>query len=197
MFPVKSILAAFALAVTAPISLASAAYAQGTKVIVIDRTQILTQSKAGQDVRTKVQGIESAMQAELQPSATQLQTEGDAIEAKTANMTPEAMRADAALKTEVENYARKANDFNRRRQIAAQELALTERKAFIDLNNALVPVLQQVVAENSANIILDRSGVIFSDEATDVTASVIAKLDAATPTIPVTRQKLPTQQPQQ
>ena len=197
MFPVKSIFAALALAVAAPLTFASSAYAQGTTVIVIDRTQILTQSKAGQDVRTKIQGIEQAMQAELQPSATQLQTEGDAIEAKTANMTPEAMRADAALKTEVENYARKANDFNRRRQIAAQELALTERKALIDLNNALVPVLREVVAENSANIILDRSSVIFSDEATDVTASVLAKLDAATPTIAVTRQKLPTQQPQQ
>lgn len=197
MFPVKSIFAAIAIAVSAPFTLASAAYAQGTNVIVIDRTQILTQSKAGVDVATKIQGIESAMQAELQPTATQLQTEGQAIEAKTANMTPEAMRADAALKTEVENYARKAAEFNRNRQIAAQELALTERKALIDLNNALVPILREVVAENSANVILDRSTVIFTDEATDKTASVIAKLDAATPTIAVTRQKLPTQPAQQ
>nr|WP_070959695.1 OmpH family outer membrane protein [Hyphomonas sp. Mor2] len=197
MFPVKSILTALAIAVSTPLALASAAYAQGTTVIVIDRAQVLTQSKAGQDVATKIQGIEAAMQAELQPTATQLQTEGAAIEAKTANMTPEAMRADAALKTEVENYARKANEFNRSRQIAAQELALTERKALIDLNNALVPVLREVVTENSANVILDRSSVIFSDEATDVTASVIAKMDAATPTIAVTRQKLPAQPAQQ
>ena len=109
----------------------------------------------------------------------------------------EAMRADAALRTEVENYARKAAEFNRDRQIAAQELALTERKALIDLNNALVPILREVVAENNANVILDRSAVIFTDEATDKTASVIAKLDAATPTIAVTRQKLPTQPAQQ
>ncbi len=197
MFSVKSIFAALAIAVSAPFTLATAAYAQGTTVIVIDRAQILTQSKAGQDVATKIQGIEAAMQAELQPTAVQLQTEGTAIETKTANMTPEAMRADAALKTEVENYARKANDFNRNRQIAAQELALTERKALIDLNNALVPILRDVVAENSANVILDRSSVVFTDEATDVTASVIAKLDAATPTIAVTRQKIPTQAPQQ
>jgi len=197
MFPVKSIFAALAMAVAAPLTFASPAYAQGTTVVVIDRTQILTQSKAGQDVATKIQGIEAAMQAELQPTANQLQTEAAAIEAKTANMTPEAMRADAALGAEVEAYARKANEFNRDRQIAAQELALTERKALIDLNNALVPVLREIVTENSANIILDRSNVIFTDEATDLTASVIAKLDAATPTIAVTRQKLPVQQPQQ
>ena len=197
MFPVKSILMALAIAVSAPLTLATTAYAQGTKVIVIDRATILTQSKAGQDVRTKVQAIEASMQAELQPSATQLQTEGQAIETKTANMTPEAMRADAALKTEVENYARKANDFNRKRQIVAQELALTERKAFIDLNNALVPILREVVSENSANVILDRSNIVFADEATDVTAAVIAKLDAATPSIAVTRQAVPAQAPQQ
>lgn len=197
MFPVKSIIAALAIAVSAPFTMATTAHAQGTNVIVIDRTQILTQSKAGLDVATKIQGIESSMQAELQPTASQLQTEGNAIEAKTANMTPEAMRADAALKTEVENYARKAAEFNRNRQIAAQELALTERKALIDLNNALVPILREVVAENNANVILDRSAVIFTDEATDKTASVIAKLDAATPTIAVTRQKLPTQPAQQ
>lgn len=197
MFPVKSILAALSMAVAAPLTIAAPAYAQGTNVIVIDRTQILTQSKAGQDVATKIQGIEAAMQAELQPTVTQLQTEGAAIEAKTANMTPEAMRADAALKTEVENYARKANEFNRDRQIASQELALTERKALIDLNNALVPILREVVTENNANVILDRSNVVFTDQATDLTATVIAKLDAATPTITVTRQKLPPPQAQQ
>jgi len=199
MFPVKSILAALTLAVATPLTLASTAMAQGSTVIVIDRTQVLAQSKAGQDARTKIQAIETAMQTELQPAALQLQTEGDAIEAKTANMTPEAMRADAALKTEVETYARKAAEFNRDRQIAAQELALTERKALIDLNNALVPVLREVVDERGANVILDRSNIIFADEATDVTASVIAKLDAATPSITVTRQKLPPPQqaPQQ
>ncbi len=193
MFPVKSIFAALAIALTAPLTFSAPAYAQGTTVVVIDRAQIIRQSKAGLDIATKIQAIEAQMQGELQPTADQLQTEGAAIEAKTATMTPEAMRADAALKTEVENFSRKANDFNRRRQIAATELQLTERQAFIDLNNALVPVLREVVAENNANVILDRSSVVFTDEATDVTAAVVAKLDAAAPTMSVTRQKLPTQ----
>ncbi len=196
MFPVKSILTAFALAFTAPLALAPAASAQGTNVVVIDRIQIVAQSKAGQDIRTKIQGIETAMQSELKPAADKLQADGTAIETKTAGMTPEAMRADASLKTEVEAYARQANEFNRDRQIAANELALTERQALAEFNNALVPVLRQVVAEKGANVILDKSSVVFVDDATDVTADVIAKLDAATPTINVVRQKLP-QQPQQ
>ncbi len=196
MFSVKSILLAFAIAVSAPLAIVSEAAAQST-VVVIDQGKILRDSKAGQDIRTKLQAIQNQMQGELQPTATQLQTEGDAIEAKTATMTPEAMRADAALKTEVENYARKANDFNRRRQITGQELQLTERAAYGQLLQALEPVLQEVFNEKGANVMLDRSSIVFADDGTDVTALVISKLDASTPTIAVTRQKLPVQQPQQ
>lgn len=193
MFSLKSIFTAFAFAVTTPLALAPVASAQGTNVVVIDRLQIVAQSKAGQDIRTKIQSIEASMQAELQPAATKLQNDGTAIETKTQGMTPEAMRADAALRTEVEAYARQANEFNRDRQIAAQELALTERQALAEFNAALVPVLREVVAERGANIILDKSSLVFVDDATDVTASVITKLDAASPTINVVRQKLPPQ----
>ena len=196
MFRVKSLFAALAVMISAPLALTPIASAQST-VIVIDRTQIFGQSLAGQDIRTKIQGIETTMQGELQPVAQQLGTEGTALETKTQGMSREAILADAALRTEVEAYARKAGEFNRDRQIASQELALTERKALIDFNTALVPVLREVVAENSANVILDKSQVVFVDDATDVTASVITKLNASTPTIAVVRQKLPTQQPQQ
>lgn len=193
MFRLKTIFSALIIAVTAPIAFSATAVAQGTSVVVIDRIQIVAQSKAGQDIQTKIQGIEASMQGELKPAADKLQADGAAIEAKTKDMSPEAMRADAGLKTEVEAYARQANDFNRNRQIAAQELALTERQALAEFNNALIPILRQVVAEQGANIILDKSSVVFVDDATDVTATVIAKLDAATPTINVVRQKLPAQ----
>lgn len=197
MFRLKSLFAALALAVSTPLALAPTVAAQGTTAVVIDRNQIFAQSQAGQDIVRKIQGIETTMQSELKPTADELAAEGPAIEAKTQGRTREAILADAALKTEVEAYARKANDFNRRRQIAAQELALTERKALVDFNTALVPVLREVVAERSANVILDKSQVVFVDDATDVTASVIAKLDASTPTVNVVRQKVPTQPAQQ
>jgi len=197
MFRIKSLFTAFALLLAVPMALAPAATAQGSTVVVIDRTQIFVQSKAGVDVQNKIRGIESSMQAELQPTADQLAAEGPALEAKTQGRSRDTILADAALKAEVEAYARKANDFNRKRQIRAQELQLTERKALIDFNNALVPVLRQVVAERSANVILDKSNIVFVDDATDVTSSVIAKLDASTPTMTVVRQKLPTQPAQQ
>ena len=193
MFGLKTLLAAAAIslgtvAVTAPV-----ASAQGTTVVVIDQGKIMRDSKAGKDLVTKVDGIASAMERELKPTADQLNTESKAIEAKTKNMTQEAMRADAALKTQVESYARKANDFARKRQIASQELSLTERKAWSDFFKALQPVLQEVVTEKNAQIMMDRSDLVYANPSTDVTALVISKRDATTPTISVVRQNLPAQ----
>ena len=197
MFPLKSIMAAFALLFTAPIALSSVAAAQGTNVVVIDRVKIYAESQAGQDLRNKVAAIETTMQGELKPTADKLQADGTALDAKTTGMTRETILADAALTAEVNQLARDAQTFQQRRQIVANELALTERTALAEFNNALIPVLREVVAETGANVILDKSQVIFVDDATDVSASVITKLNAATPTINVVRQRVPTQPAQQ
>ncbi|MEO1554188.1 MAG: OmpH family outer membrane protein [Pseudomonadota bacterium] len=197
MFPLKSIMAAFALLFTAPIALSPAAMAQGTNVVVIDRVKIYAESQAGQDLRNKVAAIETTMQGELKPAADKLQADGTSLDSRTQGMTREAILGNAGLKAEVEQLAREAQSFDQRRQITANELALTERAALAEFNNALIPVLQQVISETGANVILDKSQVVFVDDATDVSASVITKLNAATPTINVVRQKMPTQQPQQ
>ena len=138
MIRIKTILATLALAVSAAFAVSPAATAQGTKVVVIDRVQIFTQSQAGQDIRTKIQAIETTMQGELKPLADTLTADGASLRTKSEGKTQETVRADAALMAEIEAYSRKANDFERKRQIAAQELALTERKALVDFNNALI-----------------------------------------------------------
>jgi len=197
MSPIKSILAAVAISLGTAAVAAPVAAAQGTTIIVIDQNRIMRDSAAGKDIQTKVAGIGAAMETALQPTATSLNTEGQAIEAKTAGMTPDAMRADAALKAEVTAYARRAQEFNIQRQVASQELQLTERKAWSDFFTALRPVLQEVVAERGAQVMLDRTQTTYSDPSVDVTELVISKMNAATPTINVVRQKMPTQPPAQ
>ena len=193
MLPIKSFVTALALVFSTVAIAAPVASAQGTTVVIIDQGRIMRDSLAGKDIQTKIAGVESAMERELKPTADSLNAEGQTIEAKTANMTPEAMRADAALKTQVTNYALKAQEFNVKRQVASQELQLTERKAWTDFYGALRPVLQEVVAEKGAQVILDRSDAIYADPAIDATDLVISKLNGKTPTINVVRQKLPAQ----
>lgn len=193
MSPIKSIMAALAISFSTVAVAAPIATAQGTTIVIINQGKIMRDSAAGKDIQTKVGTIGTAIESELKPTAEALNAEGQIIEAKTANMTPDAMRADAALKAQVTEYARKAQEFNVKRQIAGQELTLTERKAWSDFFGALRPVLQEVVAERGAQVMLDRSEVTYADPAIDVTDLVISKLNAKTPTISVVRQKIPTQ----
>lgn len=193
MSPLKTLFAALALSFSATAVTAPIASAQGTNIIVIDQARIMRDSAAGKDIQTKLQAIGTSMEQELNPTATALSTEGQALEGKTANMTQQQILANEALKTEVTNYARKAQEFNIKRQIAGQELSLTERKAWADFFEQLRPILQEVVTERGAQIIMERSELTYADPAIDASDLVISKMNSRVPTISVVRQKLPTQ----
>jgi outer membrane protein len=196
MKQIKLLLAAFALVVTSVVA-AAPAVAQGTKIIVVDQARVLRESKAGKDIASKIETIEGQMKRELEPTANSLESLGKSIEAKTANMTPEAMRADENLKSEARNFRTKLADLSKERDKRATELALTERKASIAFSQALGPVLEQIMQEEGADIMMSASDVMIAMGGTDVTDKVIAKLDASTPSIAVTRERLPAQTSQQ
>jgi Skp family chaperone for outer membrane proteins len=103
------------------------------------------------------------------------------------------VNADAALVSELNAYQAKANAFRGKAQKASQEFSLTERVALATFNKALEPVLLQVIQEKNAQLVVSKSSVIYSADSIDATALVIQKLDAATPTLAVTRQKIPDQ----
>lgn len=193
MSPLKTMLAAVAISFGSVAIAAPIAAAQGTTMVVIDQGKIMRDSRAGKDIQAKLKGIGEAMERELKPTADSLTAQGQQIETKTQGMTQEVILANQALTAEITTYARQAQEFNVRRQVAAQELSLTERKAWNDFFVALRPVLKQVVDERGAQIMLDRSNATYADPAIDVSALVISKMDAATPTISVVRQKMPTQ----
>ena len=193
----KLALASIALVLTTAAVTAPVATAQGTKVVVINQTRIMSESAGGKDIIAKVNTIEQNMTAELKPSQDSLAAEGKTLEAKTANMSMEAIAADEALSQEVRDYARKAQTFNRQRQIAAAELQATERKAWGEFFTAMQGVLQEVVNEQGADIMIDATEAIYVGSSVDVTSSVITKMNAKMPTVNVVRQKMPTQPAQQ
>jgi outer membrane protein len=170
-----------------------AAQAQGTTVITIDEAKILRDSKAGKDIQAKLKSIETQINTELSPTRTSLETEGKALNTELQGKTREQIAADAALVTRLNAYDKKAGDFGKARQKAANEFALTERQALVDFNKALEPVLLEVVSQKGAGIVLSKSAVIYGVDSVDVSAEVISKLDAATPTISVVRKRIPDQ----
>jgi outer membrane protein len=193
MSHLKKILCAFALLIGSAAFTAPVAAAQGSNVIAIDEVKILRDSKAGKDMATKLNNIETQMNNELTPERTSLQTEGKTLDGKLQGKSREQVNADAALVSELNAYQAKANAFAAKAQKASQEFSLTERVALATFNKALEPVLLQVIQEKNAQLVVSKSSVVYSADSIDATALVIQKLDAASPTLTVTRQKIPDQ----
>lgn len=194
----RALIGAMMLAVVpATFVAAPVASAQGTKVIVYDQERVMLESKAGKDIATKLKAMSDATKTQLKPEGDALESERKSLESRTANMTQQAVAADQALVGQLESYARKVNAYGVKVQKNGQELALTERAAWQEFFTELEPVLQEVLAEQSAQIILERGSVVLLNPSVDVTAAVISKLDARKATINVVRQKIPDQAPAQ
>ena len=193
MSPIKNMLFALSLVVSAAAVVAPAASAQGTTIVMIDEGRILSDSKAGKDIQTKLKNLETQMKNELEPTRATLETDGKALQTKVEGKTREAVAADSALVSQLTAYQTRANAFAQKRQTVSQEFQLTERQALIEFNKAIEPALMEVVKEKNAQVVMSTSQVIYSVEAIDVSAQVISKLDAKTPTITVTRQRVPAQ----
>ena len=193
MSPIKHMLVALSLVVSAGVVAAPAASAQGTTVVMIDEGRLITESKAGKDIQTKLKSLETQMKNELEPIRATLETDGKALQPKVEGKTREAIAADTALVAQLTAYQKRAQEFAQKQQVVSQEFQLTERKALIDLNKAIEPALMEVVNEKKAQVVMSKAQVIFSTDAVDVTPLVISKLDSKTPTIAVSRQRLPAQ----
>ncbi|MCA8902034.1 MAG: OmpH family outer membrane protein [Hyphomonas sp.] len=191
MSPLKKLLIAIVFAFSSAAAIAPVASAQGTVVIAFDDARILIESKAGKDLQTKLTNIETQMNNELNPTRTSLQNDAKTLDTKLNGKTREQVAADTTLVNELKAYQTKANDFANKNARYAQEYSLTERAALIEFNKAVEPVLLEVIREKNAQLVVKKSDVVFSADTIDVTSSMIAKLDAKSPTLNVVRQRIP------
>ena len=167
--------------------------AQGATIITVDQGRVLRESAGGQDIQRKLQAIGQTIQSEIQAEQAALETEGRALEGRLANKSEEAIRADTALVSQMQSFQRKQQAFVQKRQIRQQELVQTEQNALNEFNTALGPVLEQVLAERGADVMMARGSVVLVSPSLDATDLVISKIDAVKPSVTVSRVRLPTQ----
>lgn len=166
------------------------AYAQGTKVITYDQARVMRDTTGGKDIAQKVKAIESSMKTELESEGRSLETEGKSLESRTANLTREAVAADATLRTQFESFGRKRAAFQQKGQLRQAELQQTEQTAWSEFFKTLQPVVQEVANERGAQVVLERSTVAYSAPNLDVTDLIISKMNARKPSFTVTRARI-------
>ena len=172
---------ALAFAVFAPAAALAQGNPPGPRVVVIDKVAILQSSKVGQDVAKQVQGLAEQARKDLTAQGQAIQTEGRQLQQQVAILAPDLkqkrMAAFEAKQRSLQGAAQKKDE-----QIKGG--FLRARQA---MEQALGPILEEVVKERGANLVLDKQAVGFANNgAFDITREGVARLDQKMPTYKVT-----------
>ena len=151
------------------------------KIVVLDRRAIMSFTKAGQDVAKQMQAYSNQAKNDLAARGKALQNERNTLQQQVAILAPD-------LK------AKKLNDFNAREQAFQNEVQRKDeqmRVAFAQaqqlMEQKLGPILQQVVKQRGANLVIDKQAVVFAPQAQgfDITGDCIKLLDQQMPSLKV------------
>ena len=176
---------AAALSLTANVASAQAAGATpvtktpAPKILVIDRAAILSQSKVGQDIARQVRAYTAAAEKEFKGESDALKRERTQLEQQAAILSADAKQKKLAA------FQQKAEAFQQQVEHRQELIQGGVIKAREQVEQALGPILQGVMAERGANLLLDRNVVILATVDVDVTPVVIDRLNKKLPAVKV------------
>jgi Skp family chaperone for outer membrane proteins len=155
------------------------------RILIFDLRRAVTASKVGQSIQEQVNALKKQAQAELNSEAQGLQRDKQALEQQSAILAADVK-------------ARRAKDFQAR--VAAFEKKLNARgqliqggllKANQQVEQALGPILEGIMKERQASVMLDRGAIVIAPPGLDVTGVVVQRLDLKMPSVKVELAPLP------
>lgn len=159
-------------------------------VCVYFNQRLLAQSTVGQAVQTRMEQLAEEVRGELQPYATAIQTEMQALQQGQATIPADQMQQ---RRQALQQRLQEAQQLEQTRD-GELRYTLGEQRRLISA--AVEPILVQVYQERGCGIMIDRESVFIMNPAMDVTDVVIQRLNTALPTLSFNRLQVPAQ-PQQ
>jgi len=178
-----------ALGFAATAMLSATALAQST-ILVVDTGRVLRDSDVGKHIARQLETIGKSMEAEAKAKASPLESKGKSLEAQLKGQTAQTLQTNTALQQQIKTFRQDQQKVAIDLQYKQQEMKITEAKAVQKVQERLRTILKTIVAERNADVVLERSLVIYGDPV-DVTDTVISRLNGQMKTVPVTRERLP------
>ena len=157
------------------------------KILVIDRNAILRASKAGQSIVQQLQGFSKSAEAEFRAQGEGLRKEGEALRAQVAILAPDVKAR------KIKDFQAKEAAFQQKVQERQGEIQGGLFKARQQVEQTLGPILQGLMNERHANLLVDRSVVVLGTIDVDITAAAVQRLDQKLPSVKVQLTPLPPQ----
>ena len=178
-----------ALGFAAAVLLSATALAQST-ILVVDTGRVLRDSDVGKHIARQLETIGKSMEAEAKAKASPLESKSKSLEAQLKGQTAQTLQTNTALQQQIRSFREDQQKVAIDVQYKQQEMKITEAKAVQKVQERLRVILKAIVAERNADVVLERSLVIYGDPV-DVTDTVISRLNSQMKTVPVTRERLP------
>jgi Skp family chaperone for outer membrane proteins len=155
------------------------------KILVIDRAAILRGSVVGQNIMKQVQGLTIAAENGLKAKDAALRQEGAALQQQLAILAP-GVKA-AKIKAFEAKQAALQGDVQKQQGLIQGGVLVARQQ----VERALGPILQKIMQERGANLLLDRNAVVLGTVDVDVTGLAITRLNQSLPMVKVTLAPLP------
>ncbi len=150
------------------------------RVVVLDKVAIMQSSRVGQDIARQVKLYADQAEHDLQSQGNALEAEAQSLQQQAATMAP-ADRQKRFDDIQAREQALDAAAHAKEEQIQA---SFTQARQAVE--QALGPVLSDLMQEQGVDIVLDRQSVISMRIGSyDITKDVIARLDAKMPSYKV------------
>ncbi|MFC7379184.1 OmpH family outer membrane protein [Brevundimonas sp. GCM10030266] len=156
-------------------------------VCLLSREAVFANAAAGRAASARLQEITLAAQAEIDAVRQPLEAEAQAFETQAASL-PEAQRNERQQALLQRVQALQAQAAHNAREVEATRMAAMSRIA-----DAAQPVIAEVYASKNCGLLFDRGSALGGNFGNDLTAGVVAALDARLPTLTFERERLPLQ----
>jgi len=153
------------------------------KILLIDRQAILRMSKVGQDVARQIEAYSNQAKGEIAGEQRALQAEAQKLQQDVAILAPDA-KAKKIAEFDAKQNGMQANAQKKEQMIQGGLL-----KAQQAIAQTLEPILQTLMQQRGANMILDKNAVVYASpqavSAFDITMPAIQMLDQKLPALKV------------
>ncbi len=167
----------------------SSALAQ-SNILVVDQARVMRESEVGKHIARQIETIAKSMDSEVKASATPIKSERDRLVNELKSMDDAAIKSRPDLQTRATSLLEKQQKVQVDMAYKQRELAITEQKAVKQMNDKVATILEAIVKERNADVVLDRAVVIYGAPV-DVTDTVISRLNSQMRTVSVVRERLP------
>lgn len=158
------------------------------KILVLDQRALMAQSKVGRDILRQRDAYLQQARNQLQGQYQAIQNEGHTLQQQMAILSP------AAKQQKVQALQARERALQQQAQVRENQIQGGLVKAQQQVSQALGPILQGIMQERGAQLLMDKAAILYSNVNVDVTGIAIQRLDQKMPSIKVTLVSVPQQQ---